>query len=61
MLAALVYDLGRTVTSELFDRLRGGEVMSCALVPLSFRIEDEYEFQGTVIHVSFGFPPLLSG
>ena len=52
MLPTLIDDLGRAVTSELLDRLRGGEVMSCALVPLSFRIEDEYELQGTVIHLS---------
>ena len=55
MLPTLIDDLGRAVTSELLDRLRGGEVMSCALVPLSFRIEDEYELQGTVIHLSLLF------
>ena len=51
MLPALIDDLGRAVSCELLDRLLGGEVMSCALVPLSFRIEDEYELQSTVIHL----------
>ena len=55
MLPTLINDLGRDITSKLLDRLRGGEVMSCALVPLSFRIEDEYELQGTVIHLSLLF------